>query len=166
MTEFEEIYRKYFDDVYRYIRKLSGNEDTAEEITSETFFKAMRSVRSFRGECDVRVWLCQIAKNCYYDHLRKSGKTRSIDDEDFSEPADEESLEEEYLKRDEAERIRAALHDVQEPYKEVFMWRVFAQLSFKQIGQIFGKSENWACVTYHRAKKIIRSRLEDGSNEE
>ncbi|MBQ7548979.1 MAG: sigma-70 family RNA polymerase sigma factor [Clostridia bacterium] len=165
MTEFEEIYRKYFDDVYRYIRKLSGNEDTAEEITSETFFKAMRSVSGFRGECDVRVWLCQIAKNCYYDHLRKSGKTRSIDDEDFSEPADEESLEEEYLKRDEAERIRAALHNVSEPYKEVFMWRVFAQLSFNQIGQIFGKSENWACVTYHRAKKIIRSRLEDGSNE-
>ena len=166
MTEFEEIYRKYFDDVYRYIRKMSGNEDTAEEITSETFFKAMRSVSGFRGECDVRVWLCQIAKNCYYDHLRKSGRIRSIDDEDFSEPADEESLEEEYLKRDEAERIRATLHDVQEPYKEVFMWRVFAQLSFKQIGQIFGKSENWACVTYHRAKKIIRSRLEDGSNEE
>lgn len=165
MTEFEEIYRRYFDDVYRYIRKLSGNEDMAEEITSETFFKAMRSVRSFRGECDIRVWLCQIAKNCYYDHIRKRGKTQSIDDEDFPDLADEENIEEQYLKRDEAERIRAALHNVSEPYKEVFMWRVFAQLSFKQIGQIFGKSENWACVTYHRAKKIIRSRLEDGSNE-
>lgn len=165
MTEFEEIYRRYFDDVYRYIRKLSGNEDTAEEITSETFFKAMRSVRSFRGECDIRVWLCQIAKNCYYDHIRKRGKTQSIDDEDFPDLADEENIEEQYLKRDEAERIRAALHNVSEPYKEVFMWRVFAQLSFNQIGQIFGKSENWACVTYHRAKKIIRSRLEDGSNE-
>ena len=76
MTEFEELYRTYFDDVFRYIRRLSGSESIADEITSETFFKAMRSIKSFRGNCDIRVWLCQIAKNCYYTYLKKSTQDR------------------------------------------------------------------------------------------
>lgn len=161
MTEFEKIYRTYFDDVYRYIRRLSKNESIAEEITGETFFRAMRSVNRFRGDCDIRVWLCQIAKNCYYTHLKKSGQTDSLDDAKLSELLlEENSIEEQYIRKDEAARIRTVLHDIPEPYKEVFMWRVFAELSFRQIGQIFRKSENWACVTYHRAKTMIRSRLE------
>ena len=158
MTEFEEIYRTYFHDVYLYIRGLSGNGVLAEEITSEAFFKAMRSISGFRGDCDIRVWLCQIAKNCYYTYLKK-GRADSIDDVEL--PSEESTIEEQCIQREEAARIRAVLHNVSEPYKEVFMWRVFAELSFKQIGQIFGKTENWACVTYHRAKTMIRSRLED-----
>ncbi len=166
MTEFEEIYRAYFDDVYRYIRRLSGDENVAEEITSETFFKAMRGISGFRGDCDIRVWLCQIAKNCYYTHLKRFRQTDSIDDIEPSEfTSEENTVEEQYIKQEETKQIRTVLHTISEPYKEVFMWRVFAQLSFKQIGQIFGKSENWACVTYHRAKKMIKSRLEDESYE-
>lgn len=166
MTEFEKIYRTYFDDVYLYIRRLSGDEDIAEEITSEAFFKAMRGVGSFRGDCDIRVWLCQIAKNCYYTYLKKSKQTERIDDAQLSElPSEDGTIEEQCEKREEAARIRTVLHHVPEPYKEVFMWRVFAELSFKQIGQLFGKSENWACVTYHRAKTMIKSRLEGKSNE-
>ena len=79
MTEFEKIYRAYFSDVYCYIRRLSGDEQTAEEITSETFFKAMRAIGTFRGDCDIRVWLCQIAKNCYYTDRRKAGRTGQLD---------------------------------------------------------------------------------------
>lgn len=159
MTEFEEIYRQYFGDVYRYIRKLSGDENVAEEITSETFFKAMRSIGGFRADCDIRVYLCQIAKNCYYTYLKKQKRTDSM--HELLEPASHASaLEDELADRDDAARIRSILHELSEPYKEVFMWRLFGELSFKQIGQIFGKSENWACVTYHRAKKMIRERLE------
>lgn len=165
MTEFEKIYRTYFDNVYRYIRKLTDNENMAEEITSETFFKAMHSINGFRGDCDIRVWLCQIAKNCYYTHLKKAKQTVSIDDKVLPELPTEEDIEEQYLKHEEATQIRMVLHHVTEPYKEVFMWRVFAGLSFKQIGQIFDKSENWACVTYHRSKAMIRSRLEGKSYE-
>ena len=166
MTEFEEIYRAYFNDVYLYLRRLSGDEHIAEEITSETFFKAMRGIRGFRGDCDLRVWLCQIAKNCYYTYRKKSKETASLDDEKLAElPSAESSVEDQCVKREETARIRAVLHDLPEPYKEVFMWRVFAELSFKQIGQIFGKSENWACVTCHRAKAMIKTRLEDESNE-
>lgn len=73
--EFEQVYDLYFRDVYRYILKLSGSEHVAEEITSDTFFKALRSIGKFRGSCDMRVWLCQIAKNCYYTYLRKEKHT-------------------------------------------------------------------------------------------
>lgn len=166
MTEFEKIYREYFDDVYCYLRRLSGSEELAEEITSETFFKAMSAIGSFRGECDLRVWLCQIAKNCYFTHQKKSRRLESLEDGALWDlPGEQDSPEERLVRRDEAARVREALHRVGEPYKEVFMWRVLAQLSFRQIGQIFGKSENWACVTYHRAKVMIRSRMEDESCE-
>ena len=166
VTEFEKIYRSYFNDVFLYIRRLSGNENIAEEITSETFYKAMRSIDSFRGDCDIRVWLCQIAKNCYYTYLKKAGQIDSIEDvELLNISAQDETVEERLSRQDEAMQIQKILHDVPDPYKEVFMWRVFAELSYKQIGQLFGKSENWACVTYHRARNMIRERLEGSKNE-
>lgn len=162
MTDFEKLYHTYFNDVYLYIRWLSGNEQMAEDITSETFFKAMHSIDRFRGDCDVRVWLCQIAKNCYYTHIKKAGRQQAVDLDALQNiPDPSAGLTEQLIRREDAQRIQTILHDIAEPYKEVFMWRVFAQLSFKQIGGIFGKSENWACVTYHRARKMIIERLEE-----
>lgn len=162
MIEFEEIYRRYFGDVYRYALKLSGSERDAEEITSDAFFKALRSLDGFRGDCELRVWLCRIAKNCFYDRLKKSERTETLDD---ALPLSVDGSEAQVLLHDGAERARTVLHGIAEPYREVFMWRVFAELSFKQIGAIFGKSENWACVTYHRAKSLIRSKLEENEHE-
>ena len=156
--EFEQIYTTYFRDVYLYICKLSNNEHIAEEITSETFFKAMKSIDSFRGDCDIRVWLCQIAKNCYYSYIKKANRTECIDNVEIAEQG--ASFEERLFRHDTAIQIQKILHDIPEPYKEVFMWRVYAELSFKQIGQMFGKSENWACVTYHRARNKIKEKLE------
>ncbi|MBR3715528.1 MAG: sigma-70 family RNA polymerase sigma factor [Clostridia bacterium] len=166
MTDFESIYKSYFSDVYLYILRLSGDEHIAEEITSDTFFKAMKSIERFRGDCDVRVWLCQIAKNCYYSYVKKNTRTEYVDDDQQYElPEESLGVAEEYVRRDEIKRIEKILHDINEPYKEVFMWRVYADLSFKQIAQIFGKTENWACVTYHRARKMIKERLEEINNE-
>ena len=156
--EFEQIYTTYFRDVYLYICKLSNNEHIAEEITSETFFKAMKSIDNFRGDCDIRVWLCQIAKNCYYSYIKKANRTECIDNVEIAEQG--VSFEEQLFRHDTAIQIQKILHDVPEPYKEVFMWRVYAELSFKQIGQIFGKSENWACVTYHRTRTMLKETLE------
>ena len=156
--EFEQIYTTYFRDVYLYICKLSNNEHIAEEITSETFFKAMKSIDNFRGDCDIRVWLCQIAKNCYYSYIKKANRTECIDNVEIAEQG--VSFEEQLFRHDTAMQIQKILHDVPEPYKEVFMWRVYAELSFKQIGQIFGKSENWACVTYHRTRNMLKEKLE------
>ena len=81
------------------------------------------------------------------------------------EPEPDETLEERLSRQDEAMEIQKILHDLPDPYKEVFMWRVFAELSYRQIGQLFGKSENWACVTYHRGRNLIRERLEGSSHE-
>ena len=156
--EFEQIYTTYFRDVYLYICKLSNNEHIAEEITSETFFKAIKSIDSFRGDCDIRVWLCQIAKNCYYSYIKKANRTECIDNIEIAEQG--ASFEERLFQHDTAMQIQKILHDIPEPYKEIFMWRVYAELSFKQIGQIFGKSENWACVAYHRARNKIKEKLE------
>ena len=160
MADFEEIYRLYFKDVYLYIRRLSGDEHIAEEITSDTFFKALKAIDSFRGDCDVRVWLCQIAKNSYYTYLKKNNRHDTSEDSLYNIP-DKNSFVDDVTRRDEAKIIKKILHKVDEPYKEVFMWRIYADMSFKEIGQIFSKSENWACVTYHRARKMIKERLED-----
>lgn len=164
--EFEQIYSTYFKSVYLYVRQLSGDEYIAEEITNETFFKAMRSLDSFRGDCDIRVWLCQIAKNCYYSFLKKAGRINRVEDAELLNiPSQDETVEERVLQKDEANQIQKILHGIPDPYKEVFMWRIFAELSYKQIGQIFNKSENWACVTYHRARNMIRERLGDSQHE-
>lgn len=161
----EQVYDLYFQDVYRYIRHLSGSEHVAEEITSETFFKALHSIGKFRGQCDIRVWLCQIARNCYISSLRKEKRTAPLDE--LPEQADGSASP-----GGAADRPRGGpAHSghpsyLPEPYREVFMWRVFADLSYKQIGDIFSKTDNWACVTYHRARKMIKNRLEDSSYEE
>lgn len=161
MREFEEIYTTYFSDVFRYIRKLSGNDHIAEEVTAETFFKAMRSIHSFRGDCDIRVWLCQIAKNSYLSYLKKHARLTNLESTDVLPTISTTwSMEEQLILHDEATQIKEALHSLPDPYKEVFMWRVYAQLSFRQIGQLFGKTENWACVTYHRARMKIKEGLE------
>ncbi len=164
--EFEELYTTYFDDVYRYIRKLSGNEHVAEEITSDTFFKAMSAIDSFRNDCDFRVWLCQIAKNSYYSYLKKQKKLDNLEAFELEHIVDPNSfIEEGIVSKEQVGEIQQILHGIPDPYKEVFMWRVFADFSFKQIGQIFGKTDNWACVTYHRTKAMIKSRMEENSYE-
>ena len=163
--EFEQIYKTYFKSVYQYIRQLSGDEHIAEEITSETFFKAMKSIGDFRGECDMRVWLCQIAKNTYFSYLKKNRRIISVNEAELLNVADPTFVEERVGKQDEARQVRKILHDVPDPYKEVFMWRVFGELSFKEIGELYGKTDNWACVTYHRARKMIQSRLEEIKHE-
>ena len=156
--KFEKIYVRYFNDVFLFLKKLSKDESIAEEITTETFFKAMRSIETFRGETDIRVWLCQIAKNCYFSHLKKQQKIIDIDEVEFTDS--KSTIEEQILNQSDAMQIHRLLHDLAEPYKEVFMLRVFGELSFKQIADIFQKTDNWACVTYHRARNKILSQME------
>ncbi len=169
MTEFEAIYQRYFRDVYLYIRGLSRDEHIAEEVTQETFFRAMDALSEFRGDCDIRVWLCQIAKREYFGWLRKNKRLTSWDatqDDDMPRPTSPirdvtVDLEQRLVDQETAVRIHRLLHEMQEPYKEVFQLRVFGELSFDQIGDIFGKTANWACVTYHRAKSKIQKAMEE-----
>lgn len=164
--EFEELYNTYFKDVYRYVLRLSGDAHVAEEVTSDTFFKALKAIHKFRGDCEVRVWLCQIAKNCYYSFLKKNGREEIVDTSELSVITDPGvSMEERITKRETARELQSLLHRLPEPYKEVFMWRTYAELDFKQIGQMFGKTDNWACVTYHRARTMLKKGLEERAYE-
>lgn len=160
--DFEQVYQTYFKSVYRYIRRLSGDEQLAEEITSETFVQVMRSIGTFRGDCDLRVWICQIAKNTYYTHLKKQNRVAALDEEAWLALADPAAPVEERLDaKEDAQRIRALLHTLPEPYEEVFMWRTLGELSFAEIGALYGKTANWACVTYHRARQQIKTGMEE-----
>ena len=153
---FERIYRAYFGRVYHYLLSLCRDHHLAEELTADTFFKALRSLQDFRGDSDPGTWLCAIARNLYVSHLRKQQPTQSLEDlpcaPDPGAP-DPAILAEQ---QDGLMGLYARLHRLTEPYKEVFLLRVLGQLSFRQIGQLFGKTENWACVTYHRARKKLQ----------
>jgi len=158
VSEFEEIYRTYMTDVYRYARGLTLDERWAEEVTQETFFRAMRSLHNFRGECEVRVWLCHIAKNIVRTEQRRRGRYTEDDTalQELTEPVD---LTELVADRQTALSLHRLLHRMEEPYKEVFSLRVFGELSFAQIGELFGRTDHWACVTFHRAKEKIQKEM-------
>lgn len=151
MPEFQEVYELYFRDVYKYVLALCRDEHMAEEVTQETFFKVLKSIDSFRGQCKLYVWLCQIAKNTYFSIEAKNRRAEEVLPEET-----EDALERALMTKESAFEIHRLLHGLEEPYKEVFSLRVFGELSFQQIGQLFGKTESWARVTYHRARLKIR----------
>ena len=151
MPDFEAVYRQYFADVYKYALALSRDEQTAEEVTQETFFKALTAIDSFRGDCQLRVWLCQIARNQYLTLCRERKKFTDAE----PEPGDS-GIEEGFADREDARRLHILLHALPEPYKEVFSLRTFGELPFSQIGELFGKTESWARVTYFRARQKLK----------
>lgn len=159
MTEFETIYRRYFTDVELYLRAITKDANLAEELTEQVFFQALKALPKFRGDCDIRTWLCAMGRNCYLSHLRKSKPTQDISELQIPDPR--KSIEERVEDRHQAMEIHKLLHDLPEPYKEVFSLRVFGQLSFGDIGGLFGKTANWACVTYHRARAKILEQMEE-----
>ncbi|MCM3703372.1 RNA polymerase sigma factor [Paenibacillus macerans] len=159
MDELKKIYERYFQDVYRFALSLSRSKQMAEEITQETFFKALKNIDQFKGTCKMNVWLCQIAKNTYFTFMEKQQRFEQGGER---EPVAEGSIEQGLVNKAEALRIHKLLHELDEPYKEVFTLRVFGELSFDHISQIFGRTESWARVTFHRAKqKIQRLWMED-----
>ncbi len=158
MTDFANIYQQYFQDVYRFLLSLSQDEMLAEEITQETFYKALQRIDTYQGTCKITVWLCQIAKNTYFSYCKKQ-KHRAKLGAGIGESPDtgEESL----LRQEELWQIHQVLHDLDEPYKEVFTLRVFGELPFQQISALFGKSESWSRVTFFRAKRKIQDLIKE-----
>jgi len=154
-VDFQEIYDRYFRDVYRYALALCRSESLAEEITQETFFRALKAIDKFDGRCRLYVWLCQIAKNAYFSMREKEKRRdRTVQEEESA------GIEERLADREEALKVHRLIHALDEPYKEVFSMRTFGELPFAQIAELFGKTESWARVTYHRAKMKIREGLE------
>ncbi|MBQ8185411.1 MAG: RNA polymerase sigma factor [Clostridia bacterium] len=142
-----------YEAVYRYLLVLCRNREEAEDITQEVFLRAMKSASKFAGDSSLYTWLCAIGKNLWLNRCKKRG--REVQDEMLSDRAGDESVEDALAEKDTALRIHRILHGLPEPYKEVFSLRVFGQLAYGEIAALFGKTESWARVTYHRAKKMI-----------
>lgn len=154
MKAFDEIYKLYVEDIFKYLVALTQDKDLAEELTQETFYKAYKAIDSFEGKCKMSVWLCQIAKNSYYSYCRKEkGKQRENLDESMASTM---NVQETVIRSQDVLALHKILHTIEEPYKEVFTLRLFGELSYRQIGELFDKSESWARVTYYRAKERIK----------
>ena len=156
---FEEIYQRYFRDIYRFAFSLTQDGELAEEVTQETFFKALKALDRFDGSKDIRAWLFTIARNAWYSYCRTHKRTLSQEDMPLELP-DSVRVEERFEDEESAFAIHQFLHAMQEPYKEVFTLRVFGELPYGKIGRLFGKSANWARVTFYRAKLQITAHME------
>jgi len=157
-ADFEKLYNTYYMKVYSYIMTLVKNRHNAEEITQNTFFKAMTTFKKRQGTSSEFTWLCAIAKNLFIDEARKN--KRISESEIEPETASDVNIEKSFENEETTFRIHQILHNLDEPYKEVFQLRIFGELSFQKIGLLFGKTENWARVTYHRARIKINERLD------
>lgn len=162
MTDFKTIYQEHFHGVYKYVLSLCQNEAVAEEVTQETFYKAMEGLNKFHGNCRIFVWLCQLAKNTYFTAYKK--QKRLVAESDSGVPAQPApDLEHAYLDNETTKALHLLLHKMNEPYKEVFTLRVFGELRFSQIGELFGKTDSWARLVFYRAKNELRRGLDDHS---
>lgn len=158
----EEIYRRYSKMIYGFLFSKCADADTAEELTQETFYQAMKSIDRFRGESSVSTWLCGIAVNVWQQHLRKQAKTRTdISLDDLESTSDMQlskspSAEQLCLEKLSTFELLELLHKLDDPMREVMYLRLMGELSFKEIGQIMQQSENWARVTFYRGKEKLK----------
>ena len=154
MLKVDDIYQEYATLLYKYIYSLCHDENLAEELTQETFYQAVKSQKSYNGTCQVSTWLCQIAKHLYYheiDRRKRKGTSPLVE----TIVATEQSPDEKVIQRDTMLELYRRVHILDEVSKEIFLLRVIGDLSFREIGNIFGKTENWARVTFYRAKQKV-----------
>lgn len=159
-----DIYYKYANDVKRFLICLTHQADLAEDLTQETFYQAYKSIHRYNGTCKMSVWLCQIARHVYYDYLKKNKHLKTVSMDCLTtfgyETPSSDTLEETYITKEQIRSILNLIEEMKSPYGEVFLLRIFDELPYKEIGQIYEKSENWARVTYYRAKEMIKERME------
>jgi len=153
----EEVYGQYARTVYRYLLTLTHDDDLAEELTQETFYQAIRSSERFDGSCAVPTWLCAIAKNVLRTYRRKHPETEDVEEHTPAIP----SAESDVLASAKRLELLKKLHALREPYREVLYLRAFGGLSFREIGEVQGKTENWARVTFYRGKELLRKEVDE-----
>ena len=157
MTDFEKLFDDNREFIYKYLLKLTRNDSLSEELTQETFFRAYMNYASLRNKEKASVWLCQIAKNTYFAWHNEQKKKGSL--EDLEAVSDTNDIEEVFVQKELSQKALCCLHELEEPYKEVFMLSVFGGFSLKDISATFGKSESWARVTFYRAKQKLLEKM-------
>ena len=154
MQNMEELYNQYFNTVYKYLLYLTHDKDFSEELTQETFYKAVKKINTYRGDCKISVWLCQIAKNLWYDQCRKNKKITNT--EELFELEISNITEEQVISNEEKMSLYKRMQELDEKTREVIYLRITGELSFKEIGIIMNKTENWARVTFYRGKQKLK----------
>lgn len=156
MQDIEKIYEEYFETVNKYLFCLTHNNDISEELTQETFYKAVKKIGTYKGECKMSVWLCQIAKNLWYDQCRKNKKFVDIKEANILNVQTLNILEEQVISNDEKILLYKKMQHLDEKTREVIYLRITGELSFKEIGIILNKTENWVRVTFYRGKNQLK----------
>ncbi len=157
VTDFEKLFNENREFIFKYLMKMTRDVSLAEELTQETFFCAFMNYSSLRNKEKAPVWLCQIAKNAYFAWYNGEKKKDSLENLEIADNG--ESIEDTVVKKELSQKALLYLHNLEEPYKEVFMLSVFGGFSLKDISTLFGKSESWARVTFYRAKQKILERM-------
>ncbi len=159
--DMEEIYRRYCIPLKKFAISICHDPVLADDLVSETFYRAIKNFDSYK-EGNLFAWLCTIAKNVYFNHLKKKENLNvSIDDEDFHEVAASTNVEAEVIKREEKRKLDECLNSLSDTEKEVVKLRIESGLSFKEIGDVLHKSENWARVTFYRCKEKLKGMMND-----
>lgn len=158
--DMKKICEEYYQIVFGYLITITGGDyDLAEELTQETFYRAIKNSGKFRGECKMSTWLCQIAKYTFYQHIDKKKRRKEVSMDAAIEVATKQQLEKEYISNEQKVEIYKKIQKLESPTKDVLLLRLSGELSFKEIGEILGKTENWARVTFYRRKQIIGKEL-------
>ena len=152
----KKICEEYYPLVLGYLLTLTnGNKDLAEDLTQDTFYRAIKNIDSFRGDCKVSTWLCQIAKYTFWQYLEKSKKYKQVPLDDVMNVSAGELVEEMYIKEETNRALYESIEKLDAQTKDVVLFRLTGELSFKEIGELLNKTENWARVTFYRAKAKI-----------
>ena len=160
MKKIEDVYKEYANIIYKYVYSLSKSKDIAEEITQETFLIAVENIKKFRGECKISVWLCQIAKHAFLKYIKKRKMEIPIDE--VKDVIDEKVLIDEICKKDEKYRLLKKIEKLKEPMQSIVKLRLETDFTFKEIGRIYGKNENWAKVIFFRGKEKLKEESKNG----
>ena len=159
---FAKLYETYQPDIYRFLLRISGGEPLiAEELTQETFYQAFLSFGRFRGECTVKTWLCQIAKNVYGKYVRRESRQRSIAEREASAPEETSFVTDEAEQREQFRAVRAAMQTLAEPMRTVAEYRFCSGLSYAEIAQLTGVRAETAAVMCSRARQKLRQILRE-----
>ena len=157
MTDFEKLFHENREFIFKYLMKMTRDITLSEELTQETFFRAYMNYASLNNKEKSSVWLCQIAKNTYFAWYNEQKRKDSLDGVDAV--SSDVSMEEAFVAKELSRKALICLHELEEPYKEVFMLSVLGGFSLKDISAIFGRSESWARVTFYRAKQKLLERM-------
>ena len=163
MQNMEEIYKQHSNTVYKYLFCLTHSEDTAEELTQETFAIAVKEINRFKGNCKISVWLCQIAKHLWYKKLKKEKRENKVSFEDLNiELVEEDTTEEIICKKEDNLTLFKNIQKLDAISREIIYLRMFGNLNFIEIGEILGKTANWARVNFYRAKEKMKEESKNG----